>query len=44
MKKQQQHTEKKSFFARFLEGQELAKVQGAKPDQTMKFPSDGDEI
>lgn len=44
MKKKQQTIDKKPFFARFLEAQELAKAQGAKPDQTMKYPSDGDEI
>ena len=31
------------FFTRFLEDQELSKVSAGKPDQTMKYPSDGDE-
>lgn len=46
-------TTKKPFFARFLESQELAKVQGGgtlkypsdkdEGDVTMKYPSDSDE-
>lgn len=47
-------TTKKPFFARFLESQELAKVQGGttlkypsdkdeEVNQTLKYPSDGDE-
>ena len=43
---------KKPFFARFLESQELAKVEGGATlkypsdrdeDVTLKYPSDGDE-
>jgi hypothetical protein len=33
-------TTKKPFFARFLETQELAKVEGG---GTLKYPSDSDE-
>ena len=46
-------TGKKPFFARYLESQELAKVNGGgtlkypsdrdELDQTMKYPSDSDE-
>lgn len=39
---------RKPFFARFLEGQEAATVKtgvkSGKPEQTLKYPSDGDEI
>ena len=35
--------DKKPYFVRFLEQQELEKATGAKPDQTMKYPSDNDE-
>ncbi len=42
MKKKVQ-PEKKPFFSRFLEQQELAQSTGGKPDQTMKYPSDNDE-
>ncbi|MDJ0842535.1 MAG: microviridin/marinostatin family tricyclic proteinase inhibitor [Acidobacteriota bacterium] len=36
------------FFTRFLQDQKIDKeqtkaVQGGKPDQTMKYPSDNDE-
>jgi hypothetical protein len=41
---QHSHRSREPFFARFLETQELAQAQGAKPDQTLKFPSDRDEI
>lgn len=35
---------KKPFFARFLESQELARVEGGGgPFQTQKYPSDVDE-
>ncbi|WNG29915.1 microviridin/marinostatin family tricyclic proteinase inhibitor [Cystobacter fuscus] len=34
---------KKPFFARLLEAQELEKVAGGAPQQTLKFPSDSDE-
>jgi hypothetical protein len=44
MKKKTEKLDRKPFFVRFLEGQELERAQGAKPDQTMKYPSDGDEI
>lgn len=44
MQKKQKTADRKPFFTRFLESQELKQVQGAKPDQTMKYPSDGDEI
>lgn len=36
--------EKKPFFARFLEEQELSKVKtGLKAGKTLKYPSDSDE-
>ena len=44
MKKKQQPSQTSSrapFFLRFLESQELSKVQGG--DVTMKWPSDDDE-
>lgn len=44
MKKKTDKLERKPFFVRFLEKQELERAQGAKPDQTMKAPSDNDEI
>ncbi len=31
------------FFARFLEGQELDEVVGARGARTLKYPSDADE-
>jgi len=34
---------KKPFFARFLESQELSRVEGGGPFQTQKYPSDVDE-
>ena len=39
---------KNPFFARFLQDQNMNKqeakeIQGGKPDQTMKYPSDNDE-
>ncbi|WNG38232.1 microviridin/marinostatin family tricyclic proteinase inhibitor [Archangium minus] len=34
---------KRPFFARLLEAQELEKVAGGAPMQTMKYPSDSDE-
>ena len=34
---------KKPFFARFLESQELTRVEGGGPFQTHKYPSDVDE-
>jgi hypothetical protein len=34
---------KRPFFARLLEAQELEKVAGGAPQQTLKFPSDSDE-
>jgi hypothetical protein len=49
---QKPKTTKKPFFARFLESQELAKVNGGATlkypsdrdeDVTLKYPSDGDE-
>lgn len=40
-KKQEVH---KPFFVRFLEGQEIARVQGGGPPlHTLKYPSDNDE-
>lgn len=42
--KKKQPKRRNPFFVRFLESQDMEKVQGAKPDQTMKYPSDGDEI
>jgi len=36
--------DKKPFFARFLENQELEHVQGGRPPlHTLKYPSDDDE-
>lgn len=44
MKKQKkQKTNKKPFFARFLESQELSRAHGGKPEETLKFPSDQDD-
>ena len=34
---------RKPFFARYLEAQELATVGGGGPQQTMKYPSDRDD-
>lgn len=35
---------KKPYFTRFLEPQELAKIQGGRPPYvTLKYPSDDDE-
>ncbi len=34
---------RKPFFARYLEAQELASVAGGKPAHTLKYPSDGDD-
>lgn len=34
----------KPFFTRFLEQQQLKEVTGGKPAQTLKYPSDSDEI
>ena len=34
---------RKPFFARYLEAQELESVAGGKPYYTMKHPSDDDE-
>ncbi|MFY0580665.1 microviridin/marinostatin family tricyclic proteinase inhibitor [Cystobacter fuscus] len=34
---------KKPFFARLLEAQDLEKVAGGAPRQTLKYPSDSDE-
>ncbi len=34
---------RKPFFARYLETQELANVGGSRPQQTMKYPSDWDD-
>jgi hypothetical protein len=36
-------TQKKPFFARFLENQELEQATGGRPLQTQKYPSDNDE-
>lgn len=37
-------TPKKPYFTRFLEDQDLAKVQGARPPfHTLRYPSDDDE-
>jgi hypothetical protein len=36
-------TTKKPFFAKLLEEQELEQVTGGAVNQTMKYPSDGDE-
>lgn len=35
--------EKRPFFARFLEEQDLSRVAGGTIYQTLKFPSDSDE-
>jgi hypothetical protein len=34
---------RKPFFARYLEGQELEAVSGGGKSVTLKYPSDGDE-
>lgn len=46
MKKQKKTPTRQPFFARFLEGQELAKVQGSGPgdEVTLKYPSDDDDF
>ncbi len=38
--------DRKPFFARYLENQELATVGGGStdPDQTMKYPSDSEDV
>ena len=41
MKKQNET--RQPFFSRFLESQELSRVQGGKPIETLKYPSDTDE-
>jgi hypothetical protein len=42
--KPKKDTGKKPFFARFLEKQELERVQGGRPPfHTLKYPSDEEE-
>jgi hypothetical protein len=42
--KMKKETPKKPYFTRFLEPQDLAKVQGARPPfHTLRYPSDDDE-
>jgi hypothetical protein len=41
MKKQNET--RQPFFSRFLESQELSRVQGGGDYQTLKYPSDTDE-
>ncbi|MCI0366162.1 MAG: microviridin/marinostatin family tricyclic proteinase inhibitor [Phycisphaerales bacterium] len=47
VKDDQPNTEQRPFFARFIEGQGVpnvrSDVRAGKPNQTMKYPSDGDE-
>lgn len=42
--KPKKSTDRKPFFTRFLENQELGHVQGGRPPfVTLKYPSDDDE-
>lgn len=43
MQKPIQSSERKPFFVRFLEDQQLSSAAGGKPPQTLKYPSDNDE-